>query len=85
MRGASAEISIADTGVGIPEEIRSRIFEPFSTTREVGSGTGQGLALAHTVIVKKHQGRIWFETEMGKGTTFFIHVPIDGLQPKQKR
>ncbi|MGA8162766.1 MAG: PAS domain S-box protein [Acidobacteriaceae bacterium] len=79
-RDAWAEISISDTGVGIPEGIRNRIFEPFFTTREVGSGTGQGLALAYAVIVKKHQGRIWFETETGKGTTFFVLLPIGGPQ-----
>jgi len=74
--GEGVEISVADTGVGIAPEIQSRIFELFFTTREVGSGTGQGLALAHTVIVKKHQGRIWFETRPGQGTTFFIQLPI---------
>jgi PAS domain S-box-containing protein len=74
--GPFAEISVSDTGTGIPEAIRTRIFEPFFTTKEVGSGTGQGLALAHTVIVKKHQGKIWFDTELGSGSTFFIHLPI---------
>lgn len=74
--GEFAEVSVADTGVGIPEEVRGHIFEPFFTTREVGSGTGQGLALAYAVVVKKHRGRIWFETETGKGTTFCVHLPI---------
>ena len=49
------EIRIQDTGMGIPEKIRTRVFEPFFTTKPVGQGTGQGLALAH-VIVKKHGG-----------------------------
>ena len=75
-RGRFAEISVADTGMGIPEEIQSRIYEPFFTTKEVGKGTGQGLALAYSVIVKKHQGKLWFETEQGKGTTFFVQLPI---------
>lgn len=70
------EISIHDTGSGIPEEIQSRIFEPFFTTKPVGQGTGQGLALAHATIVRKHGGRIWFETTAGKGTTFFIRLPV---------
>ena len=70
------EIAIQDSGTGIPEEIQSRIFEPFFTTKPVGQGTGQGLALAHTIIVRKHGGRIWFETVLGKGTTFFIRMPI---------
>ena len=74
-RGPFAEITIADTGMGIPEAIRNRIFEPFFTTKEVGKGTGQGLAFAHSVVVKKHRGKIWFETEPGRGTKFFIQLP----------
>ncbi|MFY9748942.1 MAG: HAMP domain-containing sensor histidine kinase, partial [Acidobacteriaceae bacterium] len=74
--GPFAEIAISDTGTGIAPEIRTRIFEPFFTTKEPGSGTGQGLALAHSVVVKKHQGKIWCETEVGAGTTFFVHLPI---------
>ena len=71
-----AEVQIQDTGTGIPEEIRSRIFEPFFTTKEVGQGTGQGLAIAHSVVVEKHGGDIHFHTEMGKGTTFIIRLPL---------
>jgi PAS domain S-box-containing protein len=76
-----AEISIRDTGAGIPENIKSRIFEPFFTTKDVGRGTGQGLSLAHAVIVKKHGGKIWFESEPGKGTTFFIRLPLNQNAP----
>ncbi len=72
-----AEISIKDSGAGIPENIQSRVFEPFFTTKDVGRGTGQGLSLAHAVIVKKHGGQIWFESEPGKGTTFFIRLPLN--------
>lgn len=72
-----AEISIRDTGCGIPTEIQPRIFDPFFTTKDVGKGTGQGLALAHAVVVKRHGGKIWFESEVGKGTTFFIRLPIE--------
>jgi len=72
------EISIADTGNGIPVEVRSRIFDPFFTTKEVGRGTGQGLAIAHAVVVDKHGGTLHFETEVGKGTTFYIRLPISG-------
>jgi signal transduction histidine kinase len=75
--GEWAEIAIADTGSGIPPEIRSRIFEPFFTTKPMGKGTGQGLALAHSVIVNRHQGQIWFETEVGRGTTFFLRLPLE--------
>jgi two-component system, NtrC family, sensor kinase len=84
-RGEFVEISITDTGTGIPEGIRSRVFDPFFTTKEVGKGTGQGLALAHSVIVKKHHGKIWFETEMGCGTTFFIDLPITQPRPPEDK
>jgi signal transduction histidine kinase/uncharacterized membrane protein affecting hemolysin expression len=71
------EIAIADSGKGIPVEVRSRIFDPFFTTKEVGKGTGQGLAIARTVVVDKHKGTLHFETELGKGTTFFIRLPVN--------
>jgi signal transduction histidine kinase len=71
-----AEISISDTGAGVPEAVRSRVFEPFFTTKPVGKGTGQGLALAHTAIVRRHGGKIWFDSELGKGTTFYIRMPL---------
>jgi PAS domain S-box-containing protein len=72
-----AEIRIADTGAGIPEAIRDRIFDPFFTTKEVGKGSGQGLAIAHSVIVSKHNGTINFETEINRGTTMIIRLPMD--------
>jgi len=76
-----AEVRVGDTGTGISESIRSRIFDPFFTTQQVEKGTGQGLALSHSVIVKKHKGAIDFETEMGKGTTFIIRSPLaDGAK-----
>jgi PAS domain S-box-containing protein len=75
-----AEISISDTGAGIPEAVRSRVFEPFFTTKPVGKGTGQGLALAHTAIVRRHGGKIWFDSEVGKGTTFYIRMPLQSSE-----
>jgi signal transduction histidine kinase len=75
--GEAVEISIGDTGTGIPETAREKIFDPFFTTKMVGKGTGQGLAIAHSVVVKKHEGTLRFETECGKGTTFFIRLPVD--------
>ncbi len=72
------EISITDTGTGIPLAAQEKIFDPFFTTKEVGKGTGQGLAIARSVIVNKHGGSLRFETEMGKGTTFFLRLPIGG-------
>jgi signal transduction histidine kinase len=73
-----AEIRIQDTGSGIPESVQPRIFDPFFTTKEIGKGTGQGLAIAHSVVVDKHNGSISFETEVGRGTTFIIRLPFDG-------
>ena len=75
-----AEIRISDTGAGIPLRAQHRIFDPFFTTKKVGKGTGQGLAIAHTVVTKKHGGTIHFETGKEKGTTFIIQLP----QEKQK-
>ena len=75
-------ITIEDNGGGIPEHVQGKIFEPFFTTKDVGVGTGQGLAIAHNVITKSHGGHIWFETEQGKGTTFFIRLSLESpLQP----
>jgi PAS domain S-box-containing protein len=74
--GEWVEVRVSDTGAGIPEDIRTRIFTPFFTTKEVGKGTGQGLAMAHAVIVKKHQGTIRFESETGVGTTFVVRLPL---------
>jgi len=76
--GAYAEIRISDTGGGIPESVRSKVFDPFFTTKPVGQGTGQGLAIAHSVIVQKHRGTITFESETGKGTTFVLKLPLEG-------
>jgi PAS domain S-box-containing protein len=75
--GSWAEIRISDTGVGIPEAVRHRIFDLFFTTKEPGRGTGQGLAIAHSVIVEKHNGTINLETKEGQGTAFILRLPID--------
>jgi PAS domain S-box-containing protein len=80
--GNWVEVRIGDTGTGIPEEHRDKIFTPFFTTKEVGKGTGQGLALSRSVIVGKHGGTIDFQTESGKGTVFIIRLPLssDSIQ-----
>lgn len=74
--GDWVDIRVQDTGTGIPEEIRSKVFDHFFTTKEVGKGTGQGLTIAHTIITEKHGGTITFETETGRGTTFIVRLPI---------
>ncbi len=71
-------VSVMDTGKGIPDAIRNRIFDPFFTTKEVGLGSGQGLAIARTIIHDKHGGTISFTSTPGQGTTFFLHLPVDG-------
>lgn len=75
-RDGWAIISISDTGVGIPEAIHERIFEPFFTTKAVGKGTGQGLPIVRSVIVGKHQGKVSFTSQVGKGTTFVLQLPL---------
>ena len=74
--GDFAEIRVSDSGSGIPESIRSKVFDPFFTTKPVGKGTGQGLAIAHAVVVQKHHGVLRFESELGCGTTFVIQLPL---------
>ena len=74
--GDEVEISVEDSGSGIPEEIQSKIFDPFFTTKEVGKGTGQGLSLVHNIVVQKHGGNITFESKKGVGTRFSIRWPI---------
>ncbi len=78
--GEFVEIRVRDTGCGIPEQIRSKIFNPFFTTKPVGKGTGYGLALAHSIIVQKHKGTIRFEPGAGRGTTFIVRLPLAGTE-----
>jgi predicted ATPase/signal transduction histidine kinase len=73
--GDEVWIEVSDTGVGIPQENLSRVFDPFFTTKPVGEGTGLGLSLAYG-IVEKHHGRIDVASEVGKGTTFRIWLPV---------
>jgi len=82
--GEFVVVSITDSGMGIPEAVRGKVFDPFFTTKEVGKGTGQGLALARAIVVDKHGGTLTFDTEIGKGTTFFIRLPINGLPEAKK-
>ena len=63
---------------GIPAAIRDRVFDPFFTTKPVGKGTGQGLAMAYDVVVRKHAGTITFDTVEGEGTTFIVRLPLAG-------
>ena len=73
---------IKDDGPGIPKEIQDKIFDPFFTTKPTGKGTGLGLNICYDIVVNKHQGQIWVESELGKGATFTIKLPI---KPKLKK
>ncbi|MDY6806615.1 MAG: AAA family ATPase [Cyanobacteriota bacterium] len=73
----SVIISIADNGMGISKEVRKKIFDPFFTTKPVGSGTGLGLSVAHSIIVEKHRGNLSCNSTPGKGTEFAIEIPIN--------
>ncbi len=76
-QGGNALVSISDTGCGISPELQTRIFEPFFTTKATGEGTGLGLDIVRK-IVEKHMGRITVESEVGRGSTFTVHLPIAG-------
>lgn len=80
--GDWVEIEVRDNAKGIPAEIREKIFDPFFTTKDPGKGTGQGLALANTVVVEQHGGQISVDSEEGVGTAFTIRIPI-GEAPSQ--
>jgi signal transduction histidine kinase len=73
--GEHVVVSVEDTGPGIPVELQNRIFDPFFTTKSVGKGTGQGLAIARSIVVDKHAGSLSFETSDGRGTTFYVRLP----------
>jgi signal transduction histidine kinase len=74
--GDWVEIRVSDTGTGIPEQIRDKIYDQFFTTKPIGRGTGLGLAIVRAVVVEKHKGSIRFETEPGAGTTFVVRIPV---------
>ncbi|MEO8214108.1 MAG: substrate-binding domain-containing protein, partial [Myxococcales bacterium] len=77
--GEHVEVQIADTGCGIPEAIVDRIFDPFFTTKDAGKGTGQGLAIARSIVVDRHGGKIVCDSKVGIGTTFTISIPVEGV------
>ena len=74
-------ISIKDTALGMTEEVRRQIFNPFFTTKPAGKGTGLGLAVSHKIIVEKHKGEIKCISTPGQGTEFIIKIPVGCVAP----
>ena len=77
---AWVELQFEDNGCGIPKEIVDKIYDPFFTTKEVGRGSGQGLAIARSVVVDKHAGRISVTSTPGVGTCFTLHLPVGAAE-----
>ncbi len=78
--GESVEVSVSDNGCGIAAENLEKIFDPFLTTKPVGRGTGQGLAITRAIVTEKHGGWIDVHSDVGSGTRFVLHLPIAGRQ-----
>ena len=76
IKGDYILIRITDNGCGMAENVRQRLFDPFFTTKPVGSGTGLGLTISYQIVVEKHRGRLFVNSEIGKGTEFIIEIPL---------
>ena len=74
-RGEQVEIRVRDNGLGIPEAVKSKIFQPFFTTKPAGEGTGLGLSLSYDIVTKGHGGTLTVESHEGQGTEFLITLP----------
>jgi PAS domain S-box-containing protein len=70
-------VEISDTGIGIPDDIKDKIFTPFFTTKKVGQGTGQGLHFSYRIVVERLTGKLYFKSKVNGGTTFYVHLPIE--------
>jgi signal transduction histidine kinase len=82
-------IQIADNGPGINPELQAKIFDPFFTTKPIGKGTGLGLSISYQIVVEKHGGVFVCESQPGRGTTFWIEIPVrqltSNLTPERPR
>ena len=75
-------IAIIDSGLGMTEQVRSRLFDPFFTTKPVGKGTGLGLSISYQIVTEKHGGRLWCDSTLGHGTKFVIEIPLQQANAK---
>ncbi|MGI0492062.1 MASE1 domain-containing protein [Alkalinema pantanalense CENA528] len=73
------QIEIVDNGLGITEDVRSRIFDPFWTTKSIGKGTGLGLSISYQIIAETHHGQLWCSSTPGRGTKFVVEIPVHQL------
>jgi len=73
--GNQVMIKITDNGPGMTEEVKKKLFDPFFTTKSIGKGTGLGMAISYQII-EKHGGKLWYESEPGKGAEFLIQIPV---------
>jgi signal transduction histidine kinase len=78
LEGDTVIVRISDNGCGVPPENLSKLYDPFFTTKEVGRGTGQGLAITHSIVVDKHGGHIGVTSGVGTGTEFILRLPVAG-------
>jgi signal transduction histidine kinase len=83
LEGENVLLTIHDDGPGIPKDALNKVFDPFFTTKEPGKGTGLGLSISYDIIVNKHGGAIWVESDQGPGTTFYISLPVAGAKVTQ--
>jgi signal transduction histidine kinase len=75
--GQYVMIAVTDTGAGMTPDVLERAFDPFFTTKDVGKGTGQGLAIARSIVVDKHGGKIEVDSALGQGTAFTVWLPVE--------
>jgi signal transduction histidine kinase len=76
LKGKSLEVIVKDNGMGIPDEIKEKILQPFFTTKPTGEGTGLGLSLSYDIVVKAHSGKIDVKSKQGEGSEFKISLPV---------
>ena len=76
--GDAVEVRVRDNGIGIPPEIRDKLFQPFFTTKPTGEGTGLGLSISYDIITQRHGGSITVDSEVGEYSEFTIRLPREG-------